>query len=1040
VNWEDPEIFNVNREPARAFFIPYPDVETASKEEPQQSPFYQSLNGAWKFNWSSNPNQRPARFFEEDYDVSRWQDIPVPSNWQLEGYGVPIYIEAGLPFSEKPAPPRVPHLENPVGSFKRPFTLPESWLKRRVFLHFGGVNSAFYVWVNGQEVGYSQGSKTPAEFDITSYVRAGDNDLAVEVYRWSDGSYLEDQDFWRLSGIERDVFLFSTPSVRVRDFFAVTDLVNGYSDGQLRVEVELENHLSTASGPYKVVMDLLEGQERSTLQKPVEESTEVAANSRAEVVFEAVVPKADKWSAETPHLYSLVLQLLNEDGEIQEVVSRRIGFRKVEIRDGQLLVNGTAILIKGVNRHEHDPKKGRVMSEELMLKDIELMKKYNINAVRTSHYPNVSRWYELCDEYGIYVVDEANIESHGVGYDPEVTLANKPEWEAAHFDRMIRLVERDKNHPAVIIWSLGNEAGDGVIFERMYEWTKRRDPSRPVQYEMADLRYHTDIFAPMYARIHVLEAYGSERRDRPLILCEYAHAMGNSVGNLQDYWDVIHQYPSLQGGFIWDWVDQAIQKSSENEETYWAYGGDFGPEGTPSGENFCINGLVFADRVPYASLSEVKKVYQPVHVEPIDLRRGRVRIVNRYDFTNTKELDLVWEVVGDDMAIADGKVASPDIAPQRDEMIELPLPEIEAQPGVEYFLNLSFRTREATSMVPSGHEVAWEQFGLPYHEPESAVELARSVKLTPHETDDQIRIVGETFSVAFDKTTGEILSMTYGETEFFQSGPAPNFWRAPTDNDFGNDMPSRLGLWREAGEKRTIEDVAIRQNSDRDFIIDVMATLPAGDSRYTTTYKVFGSGDILVENRFEPGALGLPDLPRLGMTMKLSDELQNMAWYGRGPHETYWDRKSGAKIGVYRGQVWEQYHPYVRPQENGNKTDVRWVALTNEEGVGLLAVGMPLLSVSAHRFGIEDLDPGPVKRQRHTTDVKPRDFVTLNLDYKQMGVGGDTSWGARPHDEYRLPAREYSYVFRLRPFSLGEDDPMALSREKFSWEKVGRRK
>ncbi len=1033
VDWEDPEVFSRNREPARSSFIPFADRASALAGAPNRSPFFLSLNGSWKFHWSSDPAHRPVRFYEEDFDVSRWEEMTVPSNWQLEGYGVPIYIEAGLPFSSEPVPPRVPHQENPVGSYRRTFVLPGSWLDRQVFLHFGGVNSAFYVWINGQEVGYSQGSKTPAEFDITSYVRPGENTLAVEVYRWSDGSYLEDQDFWRLSGIERDVFAYSTPPTHMFDFLAVADLVNEYADGQLRVEVDLENHRTTASDPLQVVMDLLDEDDRSVLPQPMVEDIEVAASSRSFVVFETTISRPKKWSAESPHLYSLVLQLLDEDGAVQEVVSRRVGLRKVEIRKGQLLVNGTPVLIKGVNRHEHDPEKGRVMSEELMLKDIQLMKRFNINAVRTSHYPNVPRWYELCDEYGLYVVDEANVESHGVGYDPDVTLANKPEWEAAHLDRMVRMVERDKNHPSVIVWSLGNESGDGVIFEKMYQWTKRRDPSRPVQYEMADLRRHTDIFAPMYARIHILEAYGSERRQRPLILCEYAHAMGNSVGNLQDYWDVIHRHASLQGGFIWDWVDQAIEKTSPEGESYWAYGGDFGPEGTPSGGNFCINGLVSADREPYPSLWEVKKVYQPVHVEPIELASGRVKIVNRYDFTSTSELELIWAVVGDDERLAEGEMVSPDIAPHFDETIELPLPVIEPVPGVEYFLNLSFRTREASALVPKGHEVAWEQFKLPVGEPESAVELARAAKLTPHENDNGLRIVGDEFSVTFDTATGEILSMTYGETELFRSGPVPNFWRAPTDNDFGNDMPERLGIWREAGEKRIVNDVSIRQNSDRDVLIEVVATLPAGGSRYTTTYHVFGSGDILVENRFEPGGLGLPDLPRFGMRMRLSDALQNMTWYGRGPHESYWDRKTGAKIAVYRGRVWDQYQPYVRPQENGNKSDVRWVALTNEDGVGLLAVGMPLLNVSAHPFGIDDLDPGPTKRQRHAIDVKPRDFVTLNLDYKQMGVGGDTSWGARVHEQYRLPAKRYTYTFRLRPFSLVDDDPMELSKQKFSW-------
>jgi beta-galactosidase len=1030
-DWEDPAILARNREPAHCSYIPYSDVETALTGDARKSPFYRSLNGSWKFHWSEKPADRPARFYRDDFDVDSWDEIPVPGNWELNGYGIPIYVEAGLPFKEEPVPPRVPHDDNPVGSYRRVFTVPEGWLAGQVFLHFAGVNSAMYVWVNDEEVGYSQGSKTPAEFNITPYVRGGENTLAVEVYRWSDGSYLEDQDYWRLSGIERDVYVFSTPSVHIRDFFVLGDLENDYRDGRLKADVILQSHLDEPVGPLTLRMDLLDANQQSLFREPIVKRAGVVRAGDTDLSFDVAVENPLKWSAETPHLYTLLLSLVGESGEVLQVLTSRVGFRTVEIRDGQLLVNGQPILIKGVNRHEHDPDTGRVVSEELMLKDIQLMKEANINAVRTSHYPNVPRWYELCDLHGIYVVDEANIESQGVGYDPETTLANRPEWRAAHLDRTMRMVERDKNHPSIITWSLGNEAGDGVNFEATYRWLKERDATRPVQYEMADLRPHTDIFAPMYARIHVLKAYAAAKRGRPLILCEYAHAMGNSVGNLQDYWDVIYTHEQLQGGFIWDWVDQGFRKTTDDGESFWAYGGDFGPPGTPSGGNFCINGLVLPDREPHPSLFEVRKVYQYVHVEPVDLSRGRVKVINRYDFTNTRELELHWSVMGDGVILAESTSPPMDIAPHGSQVIVLPLPQLDPEPGVEYFLNLSFRTRNGSLLIPAGHEVAWEQFPLPFCSPQTDVDLRRVGKMRSAESHRELLIEGDRFTVTFDKRSGEIVSLTYEGKELIRSGPVPNFWRAPTDNDFGNEMPERLGIWRRAGRDRRIDDVSIRQNSDRDFVIDVVATLPAGSSRYETKYQVFGSGDIIITNRFIPGDIGLPEIPRFGMSMTVPAELENMEWYGRGPHESYWDRKTGAAVGVYRGKVQEQYHAYVRPQENGNKTDVRWAAWTGEEGVGLIAVGMPLLSMSALSFGTEDLDPGPEKAQRHAIDLVKRDWIILNLDYKQMGVGGDTSWGARTHEEYTLPAKDYTYTFRIRPFSPRDGTPMQLSKQNF---------
>jgi len=626
-DWENPEVVGRNKEPGHCTYLPYADTRAAVQNDPAQSAYTKCLNGIWKFNWVRKPAERPAHFYREDYDVSHWDDIKVPANWELEGYGIPIYTDTDYPFPANP--PHIPHDNNPVGSYRRNFTVPETWEGRQVFLHFGGVKSAFYVWVNGKEVGYSQGSKTPAEFNISEHIRSGENVLAVEVYRFSDGAYLEDQDYWKISGIERDVFLFSTPNVMIRDFFVLGNLDELYLNGRIEVSVDVRNYLRDAPEKHKIQMHLFDADHRPVFEEPIEGEVEFNESGGAEIRLENFIENPKKWSAETPYLYTLVLSLLDETGKTIEVMSCKTGFRKVEIKGGQLLVNGIPVTIKGVNRHEHEPETGRVVSEEYMMKDIRLMKQFNINAVRTSHYPNVPRWYELCDQYGLYVIDEANIESHGMGYRPDRTLGNNPAWQKAHLERTIRMVERDKNHPAIIIWSLGNEAGDGVNFEATYSWIKKRDPSRPVQYERAETRPHTDIVCPMYRQIHHLEDFLKKGLgNRPLILCEYAHAMGNSVGNLQDYWDYFDKHRELQGGFIWDWVDQGLLKKNEEGEEFWAYGGDFGPPGTLSDKNFCINGLVFPDRKLHPHIWEVKKVYQPIKVKALDLTIGKVEIQN----------------------------------------------------------------------------------------------------------------------------------------------------------------------------------------------------------------------------------------------------------------------------------------------------------------------------------------------------------------------------------------------------------------------------
>ncbi len=1029
-DWENLAILSRNTEPPHATYVPYASAEDAAKGDSSRSPFLISLDGIWKFKWVPSPSDAPLGFEKEGYDISSWTDFPVPSNWEFKGYGQPIYLDEAMPFGGDP--PYVPRENNPVGSYKRSFTVPNAWTGRQVFLHFGGVNSAFYVWVNGKEVGYSEDSKTPAEFNITKYVKPGEDTLALKVFRYSDGSWLESQDMWRISGIERSVQLFSTPDVMIRDFQVNASLDDTFKHGKLDVRVSVRNHRLEPVQGYRLKVELLSPDGTSAVPAPLLCAVDAPADGETNGLIRSPVVSPLHWTAETPNLYTAVVSLLDPGGRTIEAVSCKTGFRNVEIRDGLLRVNGVPIRIRGVNRHEHDPRNAKVVKEDLMIEDIRLMKRFNINAVRTSHYPNAPRWYELCDRYGLYLVDEANIESHGVSFDPDKTLANKPEWQAAHLDRTRRMVERDKNHPSVIIWSLGNEAGNGINFQATYAWIKQRDATRPVQYEGAKLNPNTDIFCPMYARISKLEEYVRTNDARPLIMCEYAHAMGNSVGNLQDYWDVILSHSKLQGGFIWDWVDQGIMRTNAKGEPFWAYGGDFGPQEIPTSKNFCCNGLVLPDRKPHPHIWEVKKVYQQIHSSPLDLAAGKLRIENRFDFTDLKEFVGSWKLEAEGRTIEQGNLSEIKLAPHQSLDIEVPYPKFKPEPGIEYFLTLSWKTRKTTPLVPAGHEAAWDQFPLPVKAP--SLNPADPESLPPlimKETGNSFFFEGKRFNLTFDKTTGTIVSLKYESTEILESGPVPDFWRAPTDNDYGNGMPVRCSVWREAGRKKKIEAATGKRLGPSHARVDVTGTLPAGNSGFTASYTIYGSGDIIVNQTFRPGAEGLPELPRFGMQMVLPAEFDAMTWYGRGPRENYWDRNTSAAVGVYSGHVMDQYHPYIRPQENGYKTDVRWVALTNKEGIGLLATGLPLIATAASRFLPDDYEYGPEKDQRHPTDMKPRDLVVFNVDLRQMGVGGDNSWGAKPHDEYMLFPKSYSYSYRLRPFSRKDGAPEVLSKETF---------
>ncbi|MBP1766961.1 MAG: lacZ 7 [Candidatus Aminicenantes bacterium] len=1025
-DWENPLVVSRNTELPHATLVPFSTVEKAIAGDRLASEYLRLLNGKWKFHWVPKPADRPRSFYKPPYDTSGWKDIDVPGNWQFQGYDVPIFLDEEYPFPADP--PRIPKDRNPVGSYLTEFAVPEIWHGRRVYLHFDGVESAFYVWVNGVRVGYSEDSRTPAEFDITGLVRPGSNVLAAEVYQWSDGSYLECQDYWRLSGIFRNVYLFSTPPVHIRDFEIKADLDGDYRDAGFHIKAWVRNSGQAAARNHGLEVLLLDPDGRAVGAQYLagEASPYIAPGGESLFLLSSDIRNPHKWSAEHPNLYTVVLMLKNDRGEVVEIESAKFGFRKVEVKDGQLLLNGQPILIKGVNRHEHDPITAHFVTRDSMILDIQLMKRLNINTVRTSHYPNDPQWYELCDQYGLYLIDEANIESHGMGYDPEVTLANRPDWEKAHLHRIIRMVERDKNHPSVIIWSLGNEAGDGTNFEAASEWIRRRDPSRPIHYERAELRPHTDIYCPMYAKIEKLVSYARQKQSRPLILCEYAHAMGNSLGNLQDYWDAIESHRQLQGGSIWDWMDQGMEKELPGGRLYYGCANDFDPSRTE--ESFCCDGIVFSDRALTPKAHEVKKVYQNVGFKPVDLAAGKVEVVNKFFFTNLMGYEFLWSVAEDGVELGKGDLGRLDIGARERRVVTVPFGKPKIKPGAEYWLRLSVRLLDDLPWAEKGHEIAAEQFRLPFYEMVPAADCKSLPPLRKAETEKEIVLAGREFEVRFDKSTGSLSSYRFQGVELFSAGLSPNFWRAPTDNDVGNGMPARCAAWRKASVTRILESFVVEPVGEAAVRLSARFDLPDVQSKHETTYTVLGSGDVIVENQLRVGKNDLPELPRFGMRLRVPESLGRVGWYGRGPHENYCDRRTSAFIGLYRSTVQEQLTPYPSLQENGYKTDVRWVALCNDQGRGLAFIGMDLVGFSALPYSIEDLTPEK-RGWKPLTDLVERGFVELNIDLKQMGVGGDDSWGARTHPEYTLPAQNYVFRFRICPLDK-DDDPMALSKQR----------
>ncbi|RLD08519.1 MAG: beta-galactosidase [Chlamydiae bacterium] len=1050
-DWENPMVFGRNKLPAHCTLMPYLSKENSLKDNIKSSAFYKSLNGNWKFHWAKNPNERPVKFYEKNFDDTNWNSIPVPSNWQLHGYGTPLYSNVTYPFKKNP--PKVMDIpdkswtayaaRNPVGSYRTIFIVPENWNERQIIIHFDGVQSAFYLWVNGKKVGYSQGSMTPAEFDITSFVKSGENILAVEVYRWSDGSYLEDQDFWRLSGIHRDVYIYSTPKVHLWDFSVSCDIDENYKDALLKVNAKIQNYSSKEINDYTLDVTLFDK------NKPIEKNAlattkfQLNGNQKKEIKLKAKIKNPKKWTAETPFLYTVLLTLKNSKNEVLEIEQTEFGFRKVEIKNGKLLINGKSVLLKGVNKHEIDPDLGRAITEDSMIKDILLMKRFNINTVRTSHYPNQPLWYKLCDKYGLYLIDEANIESHGMGYGKE-SLGHNISWQAAHIDRVVSMVERDKNHPSIIIWSLGNEAGPGINFQACSKKIKELDSSRFIHYER--MNSVADIDSVMYPSVQNLINEGEKKSDKPFIMCEYAHAMGNAVGNLQEYWDAIEKYDRLIGGCIWDWVDQGLRKSTStgNPSTginykpkplaplrkgeYWAYGGDFGDR--PNDMNFCINGLVPPDRSISSKLREVKKVYQYVDFIQNSKNINKIILKNKYDFINLNRFAVKWTLKEDGKLIQKGKLNVPDTSPDKKSTILLPIENVKLKAGAEYWLRVALVTKEDNLWSKKGHEIAWQQFKMPYKTPDTPViKTAEMKEINVEKNDGYIIARGNDFLVSFSKKSGTIDKYVFNKNTIISkstneqiNGPLLNVYRAPVDNDV--HINKKWLKFKLNNLKREVQSLKISSKKNNSVIIKSLIKYSGKNDSYfmqEITWNVLGSGDIIVNNKINPHG-HFPDLPRIGVRMFLPEKLNQISWFGRGPYENYSDRKSSADIDLYNRSVDDLFVPYIKPQANGNHEDTRWVCFTDNKNTGLMITASQLFSFSALYYTDNEL-----AAVRHPCDLKRRNDIVLCLDYRQAGLGGN-SCGPYTLEKYRIIPQPCEFVFCLRPYSAAMGDKSTFAR------------
>jgi beta-galactosidase len=1029
-DWENPAVFAVNKENTRSNALPYATERDALNNEYKNSPYYKSLNGNWQFYWVPKIADVPANFYAENYKAiptvpawkkgepnhingpSNWTTIPVPGNWEFHGFGIPMYVNIG--FGMPRNPPYIDRNDSPTGAYRHEFEIPKNWDGRRVYLHFEAGTNSMYVWINGKKVGYTENSKSPAEFDITPYIRQGKNLLACEVHKFSDGTYLEDQDMWRLAGINRSVYLYSTAQTRIQDFFSHADLDANYKDGLFGNEVKIQNY-TNKSAVQNVEVSIFDKAGKKVFGET--KKITVAPNTIDSVQFEGTIKNVLQWSAETPNLYNMLITLKDGQNKVVEATSHRIGFRKIEIKDGQFFVNGKKIWFKGVNLHEFNANNGNVVDSVSMLRNIQLMKELNINAVRMSHYPQNPIWYRMCDEYGLYLVDEANIESHGMGsepypFDKSVHPAFLTEWAPAYADRIKRLVERDKNHASVIMWSMGNECGNGPVFHDSYKWIKNRDKSRPIQFEQAGEDWNTDIVCPMYPSWESMVNISKKDLGRPFIMCEYAHAMGNSMGNFQDYWDLMRSSKNMQGGFIWEWYNHGYKTKDEQNREYWAYGGDLGGYNKLNDGNFCMDGIISPDQQYLPHTHIVKKVYQNILFKAKDLKNGMITVLNDFSFININPANYTfkWNLLKNGEQVATGNFdVTINASAQKD--VKINLPKIDNIAGNEYYLQVFAYTKADTKFIPAGFEVAKEEFEFATNN-YFAKNNSAIGKVDKKEDGDKVTVSANGISYEFYKNDKGLSNIDSPVKWAFNKLPKLNFWRAPTDNDFGNQAQYNLRLWESASNT---QNTIFKNINDKDGAITINYMVkPVGvEAEVALSYTVNTDGSLTINAAYKALNDKLPELMRFGMELELDKRFENFSWYGRGPWENYIDRKDDTFMGIWKGSVKDQAHAYYRPQEAGNKTDVRWLTLTDNEGKGIRISGAQPLSASATNYRTEDWDPGSTKKQQHPSDILPAKAVILNVDLFQRGVAGLDSWQSPPLDQYRFFGKEYKYNYTI---------------------------
>lgn len=1063
--WEDPNINQINRLPAKATFYSYENANLAKANRREDSKYFKSLNGDWKFNWVATPNEASNTFQNIDFDVSKWATIDVPSNWEMRGFGKAIYTNTTNPFFNNP--PFINHSDNPVGHYVKSFNIDETWQTRDVILHFGGVSSAFYVWVNGAFVGYSEDTRLPSEFDITKHLKTGANKIAVKVYRWCDGSYLEDQDTWRMSGIEREVYLQAVPKVRLSDFTVRTDFDENYKDALLQIRpqftvniedkfIEKVGHFSNT--PLQTVVDNwslttqlidAEGNEVTPEKtQPLKTFLGEKYPARDNVYFgivETVVKNPKPWSAEEPYLYTLLLTVKDDNGKAIEYTSTKVGFREVEIDDkGRFLVNGNPVKLIGVNRHDHSMINGKTVTKADMEKDVQLIKKFNFNAVRTSHYPNNPYFYELCDTYGLYVMDEANLESHALGG----KLSNNASWANAFLERGIRMVERDKNHPSIVIWSLGNESGTGPNHAAMASWIKDFDPTRYVHYEGAqgdptDPRYKSsfwpshvgnptdpkwvDMLSRMYPQPHELESLinNTSFDKRPVLMCEYAHAMGNSLGNYKTYWDVVHKYDRAMGGFIWDFIDQGILQTAENGKEFFAYGGDFGD--VPNDGSFCLNGIVAADRTPKPEIYEAKIVNQPVVISELNAINGEFEILNRHHASSLSKYTMVWELLENGKSIQSGALETLNTKPYQKESFKVNFKKVSAKAGSHYAINLKGLLKEDALWESAGYVVFQEQFALHLSSEENINSVQSEAALVVSETAKTISVKNELVALIVDKTTGYISSYNSKGIKLIETPLKLNFWRAQTENEaaYRRSMEKTNELdWKTAGNQFKVQNVKVDASNTSQISITVKGKISNPKTAVTLNYTILGNGYVKVAHAISIDK-NMPDVPKIGMQFDIANQYKTVEYFGKGPQANYQDRNSGAFLGLYKGDANTMSYGYAVPEAYGNHMETRWVSLLNTSGQGVLVKGENPINFSVLPYSTENIDAAT-----HTYQLEDRSVFTVNIDLIQQGVGGDNTWSfkAEPHQEFKIKGGNYNYAFYLVPVtdSLNEIAPETI--------------